>query len=365
MSADLSDEIVAAMEAAIHPPEAQGTSLLRVVAETRTMVWNAVAIDNGRVFVAGPRWTGGRPPLARLNARGQTVAYPDESWNGWHEGLPGRGAFVNVNALHHDSKGHLWVIDSGTPVFGAVPVSGGAKVVCIDLATDRVASVFPFASDIARAGSYVDDMRIHNDRAYLTDAGRPGIIVLDLTTGISRRVLDDHPATTAPADRPIVVAGDTLLAPDGTPLRVHSDPLELSPDGQWFYFGPLEGPWSKIETRFLNDPSLSTEELGACVMPWADLPPIGGAVMDAAGNLYFTDLADSSLKRRDADGTISTIVTDPNLHWVDAPFIDEFGAIWLPVPQLDRVALFHGSKSEIQWPVRLYHMQLPDSPYED
>jgi hypothetical protein len=202
-------------------------------------------------------------------------------------------------------------------------------------------------------------MRIHDAHAYLTDAGQPGIIVLNLKTGASRRVLDGHPAATAPLNRSIVVAGDTVLAPDGTPLRVHSDPLELSPDGRWLYFGPLEGPWSKIETRFLDDASLTADDLGARVTPWAELPPVGGTAMDDAGNLYFTDLADSSLKRRAADGTISTIVTDPNLHWVDAPFIDESGAIWLPVPQLDRAALFHGGQSKVRWPVRLYTLQLP------
>jgi hypothetical protein len=208
------------------------------------------------------------------------------------------------------------------------------------------------------SGSYIDDIGFHGDHAYLTDAGRPGLIVLDLATGGTRRVLDGAQAITAPPDRPIIVDGKIVKAPDGSPLRVNSDPLEVSPDGRWLCFGPLEGPWSRIETQWLDDPSIAPEVLATKVEPWADLPPTGGTAMDANGDLYFSDLAENSLKRRTPDGAVTTIVHDPRLHWVDAPFIDSNHSIWLPVPQLDRIALFNGGKSQIQWPVQLFRLDL-------
>ena len=85
---------------------------------------------------------------------------------------------------------------------------------------------------------------------------------------------------------------------------------------------------------------------------------MGGEALDSNGDFYFTDLAESALKRRAADGTITAIVQDPNLHWVDAPYIDEHHVIWLPVPQMDRAALFHGGQSKVQWPIRLYRLSL-------
>ena len=51
---------------------------------------------------------------------------------------------------------------------------------------------------------------------------------------------------------------------------------------------------------------------------------------------------------------------DPRLHWVDAPTIAD-GWIWLPVPQLDRVALFNGGVSKVQWPVRLYRYPITNT----
>ena len=345
--------------AAIMPAYSSDESGLVVAAESHDIIWNAVATDGARIFVSGPRWTGAKgPPLALVDPEGHAHPYPDASWNAWSNGADTNSAFVNVNAIHRDDRGGLWVIDTGSPEFGGDPLPGGAKAVRIDLVNDRVDRVYPLGQDVALPGSYVDDIRFHGDSAYLTDAGRPGLIVLDLSSGKARRVLDGAQSTTAPKDRPIVVAGKVLKGPDGSPLRVNSDPLEVSPDGKWLYFGPLEGPWSKIETKWLDDPLISPDTLVSKVEFWADLPPVGGTAMDTNGDLYFSDLAENSLKRRTSDGAIKTIVQDLRLHWVDAPFIDRSHTIWLPVPQLDRIALFNSGKSLIQWPIQLFRLDL-------
>ena len=63
--------------------------------------------------------------------------------------------------------------------------------------------------------------------------------------------------------------------------------------------------------------------------------------------------------KRTPDGAVSTVIRDQRLHWVDAPFIDGANRIWLPVPQMDRAAVFNGGVSRVQWPVALYSLQLP------
>jgi hypothetical protein len=232
-------------------------------------------------------------------------------------------------------------------------------LVQINLKTGQVARIVHLGPDIALKGSYVDDVRFHGRFAYLTDAGRHGIIVVDLETDAMRRVLEDVPATTAREERSIVVSGRTLIGPSGEPLRVHADPLEVSPDGEWFYFATLTGPWYRIATRWLDDFTKPLEAIAAEVEFWAELPPVGGTVMDVNGDLYFTELATDSLKRRASDGRVTTILQDPRLHWVDAPMIDDQRRILLPVPQMDRAALFNGGESKVQWPVNLYRLSLP------
>ncbi|WP_257458164.1 major royal jelly family protein [Archangium lipolyticum] len=332
---------------------------LLVAAESNSMIWNGVAVAGGNIFVSGPRWTGSKgPALARLDAKGQPKPYPDAGWNAWKPGDDPRNVFVNINAIHRDPSGDLWVVDTGAPDFGGNPLPGGAKVVRISLKTHRVSRIYPFGPEAAQEGSYIDDIRFNGRHAYLTDAGKPGLVVLDLETGRTRRVLDGVPATAARADRPIVLGGQTVKAPDGSNLKVNADPLELSPDGRWLYFAPLSGPWSRIETRWLDDSNLTPEALAAHVEPWADLPPVGGTAMDGNGDLYFTNLAQDSLQKRTPDGRIETVLQDPRLHWVDAPVIDEQGFIWLPVPQMDRVGLFNQGQSKTVWPVSLYRLRI-------
>jgi sugar lactone lactonase YvrE len=335
-------------------------SALVVAAESQSMIWNSVALsDTGEVFVSGPRWTGSMgPALAHLDKDGQPQPYPDARWNGWQPGQDAHDAFVNLNGIHRGSGDSLWAIDTGAPEFGGAPLPGGAKVVHIDLKSGQVVRIYPLGSEVATPTSYVDDIRFHGSRGYLTDAGRPGLIVLDLETGSARRVLDNATSTTGPADRPIVVDGQTVHAPDGSPLRVNTDFLEVSPDGTWLYFASLHGPWYRVERRWVDEARLSPEELESHVEPWADLPPSGGSAMDTDGNLYFSDLAENALKKRTPEGHIETVITDARLHWVDSPYLAPDGWLWLPASQIDRVALFNGGASRVERPVRLLRLRV-------
>src|SRR4051812_10918917 len=92
---------------------------LAVAAETRRMIWNAVAVDDDRIFVAGPRWAGANgPAVALIDGKGGLIPYPDASWNAWQPGTDVTNAFVNVNAIRRDDRGGLWIIDTGSPSFG-------------------------------------------------------------------------------------------------------------------------------------------------------------------------------------------------------------------------------------------------------
>ena len=135
-------------------------------------------------------------------------------------------------------------------------------------------------------------------------------------------------------------------------------------DGTWLYFGPLEGPWSRVPTALLDDPTVSPEALAAAVQPWADLPPIGGSAMDAEGTLYFTNLKENSLYRRDSSGQISKVMSDPRLHWADAPALAPDGRLWIPVAQLDRLPQFHQGHSLINQPFLLVSIDLPTTPQQ-
>jgi Major royal jelly protein len=187
---------------------AKPDAVLIPVVSSREIAWNAVVTDENRIFVAGPRWADGTgPAVAVFDRKGYAHPYPSAAWNGWKPGADTIKTFVSVNALHRDDHGGLWVIDTGAPNFGSDAVPAGAKAVRFNLATNRLDRIYPLGPQVVLSGSYIDDIRFHGDHAYLTDAGRPGLLVLDLKTGATRRVLDGAQATTAPPDRPIIVDG--------------------------------------------------------------------------------------------------------------------------------------------------------------
>ena len=214
---------------------------------------------------------------------------------------------MRVNALRIGPEGDLWIVDVGAPGFGNPKLPRGPKLVCVNITTNSVRRSYSLDATTNQKG-FIDDVRFHGRHAYLTDAGSPGLIVLDLDSGASRRVLDGHPSMTA--RRPITAERQTLRGPDGKPIFIHADQLEVSPDGRWFYYQPCCGPLYRIETRWLNDASMTDAERARHIEKFADTPSTGGTAIDAAGNIYLSDIDRQRILRIAPDGRMSTLVED-------------------------------------------------------
>ncbi|MEJ7666918.1 MAG: hypothetical protein WKG07_49150 [Hymenobacter sp.] len=100
--------------------------------------------------------------------------------------------------------------------------------------------------------SFVDDLRFHGDMIYVTDAGAPGLILLNQQRGRAAAMLDDD--TTATARRPMYGEGKKMVKPDGSDVALHADQMEVSPDGKYYYFQTAAGPMYRVETKYLDDP---------------------------------------------------------------------------------------------------------------
>lgn len=320
------------------------------------LVINGVATTpDGRMFLPV------QPPAPGASAQvvevrdGHPVAWPDARWNGWRPGLDGADRFVGVNALRIGPDGALWVVDRGGPGIGKPLAPHGVKLLRFDLATNSLARSYDLGA-VTLPWSFVDDVRFNGRHAYLTDAGDPGLIVLDLETGQGRRVLQGHPSTVA--QTPLVAEGRPLRDAKGDPVVIHADQLEISPDGRWFYYQPSNGRLALIETRFLDDAGLSDAELGRHVERFADTPSTGGTAIDADGTIYASDTDRSRILRISSSGAISTLIADPRLVWVDAMWIDDHGNLLLPASQLNRTAGLHDGHSAVRLPIVLYSLAL-------
>lgn len=257
--------------------------VLTVRAQSRQAVWNGVAVaPDGRVFVVMPRLANSTgPQLAQLGADGSLTPYPDATWNGAPAAAapaasqpshppaapqPAAPAFVGLNAIHLAPDGALWAVDTGSPAFGKPALTDVTRLIRIDLGTNQVTCVLTLPADVLRPKSMIDDVRFNGSHAYVTDAGAPGLIVVDLAAGSFRRVLDRDPALTA--ERPTVVDGEVLKGLDGKPVMIHADQLEVTPDGHYLYVQPLSGPMSRIATALLDDPQASPRALSSGLAFW-------------------------------------------------------------------------------------------------
>lgn len=330
------------------------------VALAVNVVTNGVTLSrDGRLFLVLSRIDGSDGPRVVEWVAGDLKPYPDAAWNTWRLGQEAANAFVRVNSLRIGPDGDLWLVDVGAPGIGNPKLVGGPKIVQVDLAANNVRRSYRLDA-ATNEESFVDDIRFNGRTAYVTDAGSPGLIVLDLDTGNTRRVLDGDISTTA--QKPVTAEGRTISGPDGDPIYIHADQLEVSPDGNWLYYQPCSGPLYRIETRWLDDASVSDAERAKHVELVAETPSTGGTAIDSEGNLYVSDTDRQLVLKVAPDGSTSTLIQDRRLLWVDAMWIDETGYLWMPAAQLNRMAPFQEGTSKVEFPIYVYKLQIGAKP---
>jgi sugar lactone lactonase YvrE len=341
--------------------QAQTSSALIAVCQSNT-VWNGVTVaDDGRIFVCFPRIEGEKGiSIAEIKKDGSIEPYPDANWNSWQPGNPTDHQFVRTNSLRIGPDGNLWVVDTGAPKMGEKSLSGASKLVVIDIDKNAVIRKIPL-DGVMKENSFIDDLRIYGSTIYLTDAGQPGIVVMDLQSGKGRRVLEGDKSTTDAI--PMIAEGKAMRTQDNKEVLIHADQLEVSPDGKYLYFQPASGPLSRIECRYLQDISLPAAQLSARVEHWFTTPTTGGTAIDAQGNIYVSDINNSRILKISPEGKESVILQDSRLIWCDALWIDKEGYLYMPVGELNRSALFQKGKSTIQFPVHIYKMQIHATPF--
>lgn len=331
---------------------------LATVLQTEHVITGFATTPAGRTFLAFSRIDGSAGPQVVEWRKGGTAPYPDASWNSPIDRSTPARSFVNVNALRTGADGALWVVDIGASGLDGPKLANGPKLVRIDLATDKVSRVYPL-DGLTKADSRLDDVRFHGPLAYITDAGSPGVIVLDLVTGIGRRVLDGDPSLTA--RRPFT-AEDHVLRRDGTPVTIHDDQLEVSPDGKFIYYQPANGPMSRVATRYIDDAKLTTQQLVKHISTFAQPEPIGGTAMGADGTIFCSDTKARQIIAIDPDGHSRVLIADPRLVWVNAMWLDDAGFLYLPATQLNRMAPFNGGVSKLDRPITVYRINVGVKP---
>ena len=174
---------------------------LQMVAEFEQQVVGVAVSASGRVFVSFPR--NGIDTVKKSVAEvinGKAVAYPNKEINTLNTAEPSTH-FLSAQSVYVDSSDTLWVLDVGNLGSGTALISGGAKLVAIDLTTNAVKRTIVFPHSLITKGTSINDVRFDLARgaagfAYIPDssaAAGSGIIVVDLSTGNAVRRLANDP----------------------------------------------------------------------------------------------------------------------------------------------------------------------------
>jgi sugar lactone lactonase YvrE len=264
----------------------------------------------GRIFVNFPRWRKGvENSVVEITPDNQKIAYPNKEWNSWEIGNAVEDQkFIGVQSVvAFENK--LYVLDTRNPLFGTV--LDAPRLFVFDLTTNKLEKTYLLQKDSYYPNSYINDLRVDkkNNKIYCTDSGRAGLIVLDMTSGKSTRVLDNHFSTKAEQSY-------LTFEKKKWENTINSDGIALDTKNDLLYYHALTGySLYSVPTQVLANGT--DKELEKSVKLVAKTAAPDGMILDENGTLYFADLENNKIMYRKQDGSIQTLVEGEKIRWAD------------------------------------------------
>ena len=271
-------------------------------------------------------------------------------------------ALDSVLGLQSDSRGVVWMLDNGMRN-GAVP-----KLLGWDTRSDQLARIIHLPPPVTVTNSFVNDLAIdeHNNAIYIADPARgdeAALIVVDLSTGLSRRLLQGHKSVVA-EDIELEIEGKAVQTKqqDGSLInaRVGINPIALDRDSLWLYYGPMHGTsMYRVKARDLLNPLLSEHVLAARVERYSAKPICDGISIDNAGNIYVTDVVNNAIGMIDITRRYRILVKDARLSWPDAFSFGPDGKLYTVANQLHKTPALNAGEMEAIPPYFIFRITPP------
>ena len=311
---------------------------------------NIAVTPEGRLIMSQHQFFGAPLRVVEVMEDDSTQPFPNLEWSS-EPNARGIGLHT-VLGLRSDKNGVVWMLDRS-------PGEGmPGKIIAWDTKNKQLYRVIYLPQPIIADNSFLNDLAVDLDHnaIYITDtAGKfnSALIVVDLNTGLSRRVLEGD-RSTLPEDIPMVI-DERIIMLGEEEARIGANPITVDPNNEWVYYAPMNGTsLYRLRTADLLNESLSDDELASKVERYGDKPICDGITVDGAGNVYITSITDYAIGVTDATGKYRTLYQDRKLlSWTDGMAFGADNYVYVTVSQLHKSPPLNNGKNEAQEPFYL------------
>ncbi|WP_256010260.1 L-dopachrome tautomerase-related protein [Desertivirga xinjiangensis] len=270
--------------------------------------------------------------------------------------------FSSVLGIRNDANGIIWVLDMGqrnniTP-----------KIVGWNTRTDKLERIYYLPASSLVKESQPNDMVVDLKHGvfviadegigYGGDGSKAALIVVDMKTGSTRRLLEGTHST-RPENIPLVIGEKGLKIKDRD-LLVGCDGITADANFDWLYYAPLNGSKVyRVQITDLLDTRISGNELDKRVETYSSKPNNGGLSIDLDGNLYLTAMETNSVSVILAkDRSVHQLVADSKLLWPDGVSYNAAdGYMYVSAAQVHLGATFNGGTNKAKAPYYIYRFK--------
>ncbi|KQT20843.1 hypothetical protein ASG31_16800 [Chryseobacterium sp. Leaf404] len=320
---------------------------------------NIAVSEKGRIFITMSDPSVSKYAVKEILPNGTIQDFPDTVWTAKpkQNSVKGISRTIGIQV----SKDILWVLDIGDN--STVPKQS-PKLIGWNINTKNLHQVFTIPDAVLHPSSFLQDFVIDekHQAAVIADMSLggmiypavPAFIIIDLKTGYSHRIFENHPSFQA-KDEDLVINGRPLshMYPDGKIVkpRYPLNPIAIDAKMEWVYFGALGGEKIyRISTKSLADENLNDDILTKKIEYYSEKPKSDGFKIDSKGQIFVTDVENSAIGISTPKG-YSILVQDKSLiSWPDGISIGSDDYLYFTSNQLQNKPWWNNGKDESKPP---------------
>ncbi|CAD5263820.1 Major royal jelly-related protein [Alteromonas sp. 38] len=312
---------------------------------------------SGRTIISMHPLDNPKVKVVEVMANGSKQPFPTPDWADGPE--VGEVGLTSVIGVHSDSEGVVWILDMGSE-------TSPAQIVAWDSVTHKLHTTITLAKSSLQPNSFIQDFSIDekHGKIYIADmtfgnfagATKPAIIVVDLKSGKSKRVLENA-AQLMPEDRDIVIEASLLASKttegETNALRFGLNPIAIDDKNDWLYFGAFTGTKVyRIPTSAISNTKNSDKKLAQSIEVYGPKNPSDGIAYAPGGGILATDLEHNAVGLT-TKGHYEILVQDKRLSWPDSLAVSN-GYIYVTQDQLHQHPAFSQGLGNAKPPYTLY-----------